>query len=205
LRVTVHHVRWLALLMTLTVAAAIAGQGGATTTAVATTCLTSTKFDPLASTPGRAIDTSRVTSGLGLTADQIRVIRARIIAYTGIRHDPLVLDDLGLTAAQIAEIKRRIAVQEAEQNKPPGWPCAPFTNKTLVIRFVRQVLLDNGFRKASIVFVVPSPRQIRFRGIQDGFEYFGTVVRIAPRQIAVRLDSTTRSGTQRTFRVPFYA
>src|SRR5687768_6978818 len=83
-------------------------------------------------TTARALDTSRVTDGLGLPRDQLKELRARLSSYNSVRND-FTLDGLGLTTAQLAEIKRRLAVQDAENNKYPlGWPCKPFKNPALV-------------------------------------------------------------------------
>jgi hypothetical protein len=88
-------------------------------------------------------------------------------------------------------MKRRIAVQVAEMTRknPLGWPCAPFKNRARVVKYIRAKLLYNGYRPA-MTFAHPNPRQIRFRGIQDGDEQTGTLVKSGTRQIVFHLRST---------------
>jgi hypothetical protein len=194
--------RWV-LALTIVVAAALAAaQLSTADAAVQANCLTSTKRDPLALTNAKGLDDGRIIGGLGLTPDQVRAVSSRLASYGGSRE--FTLDGLGLTPDQISEIKRRIAVQVAEWNKYPlGWPCAPFKNRALVIKFTRAQLIYNGFRP-NMTFTVASPRQIQFNAIQDGIRYIGTLVKTAPRQITVRLISTSGGDTS-TFRLGFEA
>jgi hypothetical protein len=106
----------------------------------------------------RALDADSVIADLGLTADQKRALRARLVSYLSVRGFE-GFDGLGQTPAQIGEMKRRIAVQEAAMRRkyPLGWPCAPFKNKPRVVRFIRAKLLYNGYRPA-LTFTHPNPR-----------------------------------------------
>ena len=76
---------------------------------------------------------------------------------------------------------------------PLGSPCAPFKNRTKVIAQVKALLIHNGFRPA-MSFTIASPRQITFQAIQDGNQYYGVVVKTAPRQIIVQVTSTHSGG-----------
>jgi hypothetical protein len=165
-------------------------------------CLTSTKRDPLGISTNPALRANAIVRGLGLTADQTREVRARLARYRPSR--PFTLDGLGLTSEQTREIRRRLAAQVAEWNKYPlGWPCAEFKNRSKVIAFVKAKLIENGFRPNARVFVA-TPRQIQLRGIQDGVDILGAVVKTGPRQITVRLMATGWAGTY-TFRLGFDA
>jgi hypothetical protein len=140
-----------------------------------------------------ALRTASILDGLGLTRDVAFQARARLSTYGSIRGFA-ALDGIGLTPEQITEITRRIAAQVAATTHPLGWPCKPFAHRTQTVAFVKQLLLDNGFRRASIRFTMLAARQVQFAGIQDGYQYFGIVVRSGPRQITMRLVAPIRSG-----------
>lgn len=161
--------------------------------------------DCLDQTTARALDTKRVVGGLGLPADQVRELRARLSTYGSVRND-FTLNGLGLTAAQITEIKRRIAVQVAEWNKYPlGYPCAAFKNPTKVMAYMKAELIDNGFRPR-MTMTLRSPRQVQFVAIQDGVRYWGTVAKYGPRLIKTRLTCTSGcSGGTYSFQLAFDA
>lgn len=157
-------------------------------------------------TTAQGLRTARILDGLPLTPDQVREVRSRLSQYNSVRGYPGI-DDLGLPPEVVAEIKRRIALQVAEWNRfPLGYPCAVFKAPAKTKTFVRQALVDNGFRAASISIRKTSPRQFQLRGIQDGYEYFGIVVKTAKRQIAIFVTSPTANDSDTArFTTPFEA
>jgi hypothetical protein len=164
-----------------------------------------TKQSCLAATAARHFDTAAVVANLGLTPDQVRATRARLSQYTTASGVPN-LDGLGLTPAQITEIKRRMAAYTATHTHPLGWPCAPFKNRARVVKFVKSTLIYNGFRP-SVQFYGTAPRQIAFKGIQDGQEYFGTVAKYGLRKITILLTCARpcSGGGSASFNLPFDA
>lgn len=152
------------------------------------------------------VSTSSVLQGLGLTPDQIREMRSRLSQYTtfGQFSD---FGGIGLTQQQIATIKARLAAHDAAQSKHPlGWPCKRFANRTRTLKFVRQMLVGNGFRAYSIKFYGTSPNQIQFSGIQDGVQYAGAVARSGVREITVQLTAPRPDpGGTYVFATPFDA
>lgn len=133
----------------------------------------------------------------------MKELRFRLASYWSVRGFA-GLDGIGLTPEQMREIQRRIDVQVAAMNKHPvGWPCKPLKNRSRVVGYMKEKLIDNGFRP-NMRFSNPSPRQIAFRGIQDGVEYLGVVVKSGPRQITVGLQAPSIRWSRRyTYRVPF--
>jgi hypothetical protein len=146
-----------------------------------------------------------ITTGLGLAPLQIKELRSRLVSYWG---DGGIarLDGIGLTPAQTAEIKRRIKAQVDEMFRHPlGWPCKPFKNPSLVFAFVRQELLENGFRSKPMTFTKATSRQLRFEGIQDGYRMFGVIAKTGPREIEIKLSSTDGWMDHYTFKLGFEA
>lgn len=140
-----------------------------------------------------ALRTAPILADLGLAREQVLEARARLSQYGTARYRGL--NDLGFSPDQLVEIERRIAVQVAAMNRYPiGYPCKPFKHRTQTVAFVRTLLVDNGFRKASLRITSAYARQFQFMGIQDGYQYFGAVVRAAPRQIVIRLEAPRGSG-----------
>ena len=157
-------------------------------------------------TTTKALATPRILKGLPLTPDQVREVRSRLSQYNSVRGYPGI-DDLGLPPDVVAEINRRIAVQVAEWNKHPlGYPCMVFKSPSQTTAFVRQLLLDNGFRRAGLSVRKTSARQFQLKGIQDGIPIFGIVVKTGKRQIAVFIESVSpRSSQTKRFTTPFEA
>lgn len=133
--------------------------------------------------------TANLVRGLGLSGDQKRAVRVRLAQYTTATASRFLdLSGLDLSGDQIAEIHRRWSALTSTVH-PAGWPCKPFKNPNAVIGYVRQLLVANGFRPASLRFFKVSPRQVRFGGIQDGESLGGAIARIGPRRIAIRLSA----------------
>jgi hypothetical protein len=72
------------------------------------------------------------------------------------------------------------------------------------IKEVKALLIHNGFRPA-MTFYVASPRQLTFRAIQDRIQYYGVVVKTAPRQVLVKVQSTEASGASARLSLKFEA
>lgn len=146
----------------------------------------------------KALNTGRILDGLeGLTPDQVRELRARLVTYNSVRGFK-GLDGMGLTPEQITEIQHRINVQVTEWNRYPlGWPCKPFKNPLAVQKAVKADLIDNGFRPR-MTFRKTSPRQFQLRAIQDGYAFLGVVVKTGTRQLTIRLISLDDNWTQTT-------
>jgi hypothetical protein len=91
---------------------------------------------------------------------------------------------------------------------PVGWPCAAFTNQPRVTRRVKQLLIDNGFHRAMSVYV-PSKRQIRFHGVQDGEQMVVIVVKTGNQRITLAVDSLYRypgsTSYSKSFNIGFRA
>jgi hypothetical protein len=103
-----------------------------------------------------------------------------------------------------AEIMRRLLIADKARTWPIGSPCPAFKNKTKVVAFLRQVLLDNGYRKVPLTFTMASPRQMRFEGVQDGYEMRGVVVRRDSSHIVVTAATGLQvRGVQSTLKTPF--
>jgi hypothetical protein len=162
--------------------------------------------DCLQYTTAQGLRTARILRGLPLTPDQVREVRSRLSQYNSVRGYPGI-DDLGLPPAVVAEIKRRIALQVAEWNKHPlGYPCMVFKSPSQTTGFVRQLLLDNGFRRAGLSIRKTSPRQFQLKGIQDGVQMFGIVVKTGKRQVAIFVESVSpRFSQTKRFTTPFEA
>lgn len=157
-------------------------------------------------TNAQALRATQILKGLPLTSAQVREVRSRLAQYNSVRGYPGI-DDLGLPADVVAEINRRIQVQVAEWNKHPlGYPCLPFKSSAKTKVFARRLLLDNGFRVAGLSIRKTSPRQFQFQGIRDGTQMFGIIVKTAPRQVAIFVESVTpRFSQTRRFTTPFEA
>ena len=162
--------------------------------------------DCLQYTTAQGLRTARILRGLPLTPDQVREVRTRLSQYNSVRGYPGI-DDLGLPPEVVAEIKRRIAVQVAEWNKHPlGYPCMVFKSPSQTTGFVRQLLLDNGFRRAGLSIRKTSPRQFQLKGIQDGVQMLGIVVKTGKRQVAIFVESVSpRFSQTKRFTTPFEA
>jgi hypothetical protein len=156
---------------------------------------------------GKCIDMSGRTSlrlanvdnGLGLTREQILEAKARVSDYWGGRAIAWNLDGLGFTPEQEATFTQRVNAEIAKSSWPLGSPCPPFKNRQKVMKDVKALLVYNGFRPA-MTFTVASPRQITFRAIQDGIQYYGVVVKTKAREILINITSTHSGGTSK--RVP---
>jgi len=155
-------------------------------------------------TTTKGLATSRILEGLPLTPEQVSEVRSRLSQYNSVRGYPGIAD-LGLDPAVVAEINRRIQVQVAEWNKYPlGWPCMVFKVPKKTRAWVQQLLIDNGFRRVGLTIRKTSPRQFQFRGIQDGYEFFGVVAKPRKRQIILRLESPgARVYQTKRFTTPF--
>lgn len=74
-----------------------------------------------------------------------------------------------------------------------GSPCPPFMNRRRVLTYVRNLLVDNGFRRAMTLKKYWA-RQIALDGIQDGIEYYVLVVKSGPHQIAIERSGYSGIG-----------
>lgn len=93
----------------------------------------------------------------------------------------------------------------ADDGHPEGWPCKPFQHPAKVSVFVKRELVDNGFRPR-MLWIKASPRQFQFRGVQDGVEIIGMVVKSGPREIAIGLSSVSpRWGRTYRYKLAFLA
>lgn len=162
--------------------------------------------DCLQYTTTQGLRTARILDGLPLTPDQVREIRSRLSQYNSVRGYPGI-DDLGLPPDVVAEINRRIALQVAEWNKHPlGYPCMVFKAPSRTKAFVQNLLVDNGFRRAGLSVRKTSPRQFQLKGIQDGVQMFGIVVKTGKRQVTIFVESVSpRFSQTRRFTTPFEA
>jgi hypothetical protein len=144
----------------------------------------------LESTRMKGLYTIGIVKGLGLTGDQLAEMQGRLAMYLPRPSHPFNdFGGLGLTGDQISEMKRRIAAEMAKMYKHPlGWPCAPFTHRQRVTQFVRSELIYNGFRPAMTIWNA-SPRQIQFRGIQDGIDFDGVAVKTGSRKITIHVEA----------------
>jgi hypothetical protein len=146
---------------------------------------------------GTILDPNSILRGLTLTREQKSELRSRIYNWTktsvGGQFTPVTeptrnLEGLGLDPATKRTIQQRIDQRLAwwrrETSRPDGWPCQSFANPTTSIRWVKDLLVYNGFRPSTSVRL-SSSRMIVIRGIQDGIEMRGRAVRSGERQIAV--------------------
>jgi hypothetical protein len=185
-------------------AAAAAALGAVLVFGVSLTATASSQVDIgqcLQATNMKVLPTAKITDGLGLPADVRRAVRMRLTEYGTSRYAGI--DDLGLTPDQASAIKARIAAEVAKMTAHPvGWPCAPFKNKTAVVKYMRRQLVANGFRAAGLKFFYVSPRQIQYQGIQDGEDTFGAIVTSAPRTLTFSIE-TVGSSQHYTWKVNF--
>lgn len=178
----------LALLVCGVTLAAAAPVGMGSTSLDITRCLQYTNT--------QALPTTQIVKGLPLSPDQVREVRSRLIQYNSVRGYPGI-DDLGLPPEIVAEINRRIKAQVDKWNRYPlGYPCMVFKRPSQTTAFVRQLLIDNGFRRAGLSIRRTSPRQFQLKGIQDGVQMFGIVVRTGTRQIAIFVESVSPRFSQ---------
>lgn len=152
-------------------------------------------------TAAKGLNTKAITSDLGLTPDQVREARGRLVTFNSVRGFE-GLEGIGLTAEQVATMTARINAQVASW-KPLGYPCAAFTHRTRTVAWVRSTLVANGFRSASIRVTKAVPRQLQLTGIQDGIDVWITVARTGPKGVAIRLVTTHSGGGTYAYVLPF--
>lgn len=70
---------------------------------------------------------------------------------------------------------------------PDGWPCPPFQHRNLVVSWVRELLVYNGYHSYRFQFL--SPRHLRLYAILDGVQYYGDVVKLARRKIGLSINA----------------
>jgi hypothetical protein len=143
-----------------------------------------------------------VTRGLAVNAVQWRAL-ADVISrrWAWPTSKPLQRDLEGiawLSADMKREILRqndaRIAAKAADYGHPLGWPCKPFVHPATSIRWIKNLLVDNGYRPGVTVTLV-SPRRIYINGYQHGVEMHGLAVRSGDRQTTIFWSGPTpRSG-----------
>ncbi len=156
----------------------------------------------LDSTGHSALSTSNILQGIDMTRDQKIELRSRLVKFSTTR-PTVDLEGIGLTADQVALIRKRLAATLAAWNAHPiGWPCPAFVHRAKTVAFVKSQLVYNGFRPA-MSFYVRSPRQLGVNAIQDGIQYYGTFVRTGRNGIILSLTSTHNGGTSARFTLPF--
>lgn len=189
--------RTLALVALVALSLAVASPAAVAERSDVTRCLQFTTAQKLNPKP--------ILAGLPLTVEQVREIRSRLTQYGSVHWKGFA--DLGLASDVITEISRRIRLQVAEWNRYPlGYPCPVFKSPARTKAFVRGLLIANGFRPASVSIRKTSPRQFQLRGIQDGVQFFGIVVKSASRRVTIYLLAPRPGPSEtRSFATPFEA
>lgn len=131
-----------------------------------------------------ALRLAHVDDGLGLTREQITEAKQRVADFWRGHTAAWNLDGLGFTPEQDATFTQRVNAMIARSSWPIGSPCPKFKNRAKVVSEVKKLLIYNGYRPAMKV-TYTSPRQIMIDAILDGYRYFVTVVKIAPRTVLV--------------------